>query len=255
MFTKLIGACAALAALAAFAIAPALSAAQTVVDTEGGVEKTVEVGKKIVAYSEGTSVIESPGGLKFECNENLITGTITRNEKGKGIQWTIEDVWFQGNLTTENTHCQSNSGPTTVTFNTTNGPLEPKTHWCFETIQGTDKFKIEPHNCGGKGGAFTFGYDFGGLNCGFTRTVNIEGTFKTGSDVGGVVTPATLTIGAEGETVISFTTDNIPGHSILCPASLTTRNLTFKIYTDLGETSGKYSQTVDTESPVWIKTD
>jgi hypothetical protein len=250
MHTKLIGLCASLVALAAFAIVPALSSAHVANDTVAGVVTKVAVGSKIVGYSEETSVLESPG-LRVECNENKLTGTVTRDEPGKGFQGNIEDAWFQSNLTTSDTDCNTNffSLPARITLNATNGTLGTLTDYCIETIQGTDKFKLEPHKCGGNKGAFTFQVDVtGGPECGFTRTTNIEGTFTTGAH--GV--PATFTANGVG-----FTTSAHPGHSGLCPASGTLNNLKFKIYTDTCETSGDYSSlcTKDTEDPVWITTE
>lgn len=254
MHRKLIGTCAALVALAALSVMPAISSAQTLVDTVGGVETTVPVGTKIVGYSEGTSILTGAGGaLKVECNENILTGAITQNAAGKNIIGTIEDAWFQG--PEAGTKCKSNLGAATVTLNTTNGTLNPKTHWCIQTNQGTDTFKVEPRNCGGEGGSFTFVIHAGGLSCGFTRTANITGTFKTGSDVGGVVTPATFTAGVAGEPEISFSTFKHPeiAHSIFCPASGALDNLTFNLYTDASNvTSNVYSQAADTAAPTYI---
>jgi hypothetical protein len=242
MNRKIVGICTALVAFAAFALVPAMSSGAVLKDTVEGIVKTVETGKKIVAYSEETSKLVGSNGLEVECNENVLTGTVVGN--AGIVEGTIEDGWFQGeeSTETEKTLCHSTVGPAKVTIpGLTNGTLH-NTHWCVKTIKNSDKFVVEPHDCGGTAGEFTFIIDAGGLQCGFKRAANIEGTFTTDT---GSHAAVTLTMNNNQ----TFEKD---GGSFLCPASGTLSNVKFQMYTDTGVTSNGYRETINTADPVFM---
>jgi len=221
-----------------------MSSASVIRDTVGGVNTAIAAGTKIVAYNEvgTTPTLIGNNGLKVECPESVLTGSIHNNGTTGGVvMGTIEDAWFQGNEA--ETHCKSSIGAATVTVQLTN-QLAKTNHWCIETLK-EDKFQVVPHNCTGVGGEFTFVIHAGGMSCGFVRSAAIGGTFTTG-DVANA--PVTLTMTNNQE----FTTEMVPGHSILCPASGKLSEFKFQMYTDTNGTSGSYRPANDLADPVNI---
>jgi hypothetical protein len=236
MNRKIPAMCAALVALGALMIAPAMaSAAHTLQDTVGTETVKVELGKKIVAESEETSEFVSPL-LTVRCNENIITGSVHKND-GAEIQGTIEDAWFQSNLNPEGTACRSTAGAVvTVTVQLTN-ELAKTHHWCIRTVPKTDKWQIWGNNCTTdpvkEPGTFTFALHTGGITCYFIRTELIEGTFTT---VNAEHKATTLTMSGEPK----FVTEAGTSHSSFCPSSGTLKNFKFNVYTDGEATSNAY---------------
>src|SRR6476659_5985980 len=99
MHKKIMVACFALAAFAAFAIAPATSSAHWLKETVNGEPFIIPAGAKVVAYSEEgkPAIFKGSNGWVIECDENIMTGSVHANHDVNGnVQITIEDVWLQG---------------------------------------------------------------------------------------------------------------------------------------------------------------
>jgi len=243
MNRKIIGICAALVALAAFASVPAMSSAAALRDTVNGELKLIEPGKKIVAYNEEGTATKLTGnnGLAMECQEAKLTGSVHANPGGAAgvIFGTIEDAWFNG--TESETRCSSTVGVAKVTIPglTNEGGTQ---HWCIKTLP-EHEFQVEPHSCTSEGGEFTFVITAGGLTCRFKRAANIKGTYTTG-DVEGK--PVTLKMNNEQE----FVKDE--PSSFLCPATGKLSNFLFQMYTDTSATGPAWRPAIDTADPVFI---
>ena len=227
MHRKILGICAALVALGAFAIAPSMASAITLQDTEGGLTTKVEVGKKVVALTDPGTIAKFSAGINVECNENILTGSVHKND-GIESQITIEAAWFQSNLAdapNEKTECWAPSTGQTVTVTipdlTNSGG---KLHWCIRSIPNKDEWEVWGNNCttDPTTGKFTFILDFtGGITCSYERTTPIKGTFTT------VKEHQSMTLSHPGA---EFKTDT--SSSIFCPASGTLSEFKFNVYTD-----------------------
>jgi hypothetical protein len=242
MQRKMMGLFAALVAFGAFALVPAISSAHGLLDTSGGATTTVEVGKRIVGYNEtGTSTIFTGPGLTIECSETTLTGIVTANPHtlGGAVQGTIEHAYFRGSEA--ETKCKSSLGAATITVPALT-QAGGTSHWCIKTTPETDKFVVEPHNCGGAGGEFTFLIHAGGITCGFTRAANLTGTFTTP----GEHKAATWTLDENQEL-----TKHVGG--FLCPASGKLSEFKFEMYTDTTvATPGIWDDPINTADPIWI---
>lgn len=251
MQRKILAICAALVAVGALAIAPAMaSAAATLQDTSGGVRTKLPVGAKITGYSTGISKLTG-SGLTVECNENILTGTVHKND-GEEAQVTIEDAWFQSSLTTEGTHCKSNLGNATITIPALTN-FGGKGHWCIRNIPGKDEWELWGNNCttGTNTGSLTFVVHIGSLSCYYRRapeTAPVKGTLTTDN---GEHKAAVLTMSNDaGDTGITFTKEEPSG--FLCPHTGLLSNLVFDLFTD-PETSGKYVSPTVAPNPVFIR--
>jgi hypothetical protein len=244
MNRKILGICAVSAALAAFALTPAVSSAAFLMDTVGGVLTTIAKDKKLVGYNESTSIvkIKLPGIGTVECSEVTLTGPVHANHDAVGnIYWTIEDAWFRGDAS--ETRCTENLKPATViTTDLTNEG--GKEHWCFKNPFGTDTALIEPHNCTGAGGAFHFTVVTTGMTCVFLLGGNMEGTATTG-DVEGK--PMTLKFPTQ-----KFGTSKEGEHSIFCPAAVEIEGLLLEVYTDTAATGPTYRDAASVGDPVFL---
>jgi hypothetical protein len=256
MQRKILATCAALAALGALMIVPTLASAAHLTDTSG--VNTVKAEGKIVAYNDVNTIPTlNASGLKVECKESVLTGTVFANPGGAAgvVQGTLEDAWFQGETNDSGTPTQCFAplvgSPATVKTNLTAGPtVGTKTHWCIETIKEKDEFQVVPRNCGGSGGEFTFSVTVGALTCGFKRTAAILGTFVT---VNAEHKAVTLKMNNGQE----FTTDAVTGHSGLCPATGKLENFEFEMFTDKATTPAAGAEHVwrdaaSTALPVFI---
>lgn len=227
MHRKILGICAALVALGAFAVVPSLASAANVTleQTEGGV--TVPVTKPIVADTDpGTTALFEGSFGKTECNENVMTGSIAKNN-GTEVRGTIERAWFQSNLTTSATKCASTLGAVTVTIPalTNEGG---KGHWCIRTVPGEDRWELWGNGCETEpGGELTFVLDFASMTCSYKRSGSVTGEYTTTASTHEA---ATLELKDEPE----FVTDT--SSSIFCPANGKLKVFKFKLYTDADAT-------------------
>jgi hypothetical protein len=249
MSRKILATCTALVAFAVFAILPAVGSAATLTDTnsEGKVVK-VAVGAKIIGQGIGSTFLT--GALAVECNENVFTGTVHRNDSGI-VEGTIEDAWFQSNYR-EDTECKDSFGATaTVRTNLTNSPnVGTPRHWCLKTVAGTDKWELLGNNCTGASPDLTFTIKTPTLDCGYSTANAITGTFTTVSGTTHTATRLTMT----GEPV--FKTDAVVGHSGFCPSEGKLKNFVFDLYTDTDATpsTGKHVFPPNTSDPIFVST-
>jgi hypothetical protein len=224
MYRKILGICAALVALGALTVAPSMaSASVTIRDTVSGVDTSMATGAKIIADSTGTSVFTGSFG-KVECNENVMTGSIAKNN-GTEVQATIEAAYFSSNFTTEATKCRSTLGNVTVTVPALTNE-KATSHWCIRTVPGADEWELWGNNCGTAvgSGVLTYILDFSGMTCSYKREGTVTGTFTTDANHAHVA--GTLKLSGEPE----FTTDE--SSSIFCPATGKLQEFDFDLYTD-----------------------
>lgn len=248
MHRKTIAICAALVAFGALAIAPAMSSAARLTDTNAAKETTnVANNSLIVGYNEtNEATILNASGLKVECQEVTITGKVHTNGVSPAdgvIRGTIEHAYFRGSES--ETRCSSTLGPATITIpGLTNAG--GTTHWCIETLK-EDKFQVMPNGCtlSHAGHVFTFIVQAGGITCGFSRSETIKGDFKTAKEH----EAATLTLTEKPK----FTTDKVTSHSIFCPASGELERFNFELFTDTDpSTPGTYHHAGSIADPVFI---
>jgi hypothetical protein len=185
MHKKLIMTCAAIAAFAAFVVAPTASASPVL--TESGV--AVPVGAEVKGSNTGTFRFEGSGGYTIECSTATLAAKVTGNS---GTQIKLEAG--AGGLTTSGTgtsgDCTANWGPTTMTWS----------KMCFETIAKTDSVSIT-----GCGAGMTLTTNYTGVGtCQYTAA-NLTGSFITNAD-------ATISMN-------SLTVKLLEG-GILCPAEV-----------------------------------
>lgn len=198
MHKKLIMACAAIAAFAAFAMAPAASASPVL--TDNGV--AVTVGTTVKGSNTGNFFF-SNGAYNVECTSATLDAIVTGNS---GTQIKLEAA--AGGLTTTGTgvsgDCTTPMGPTTLTW----GKM------CFETGAKTDNVAVT-----GCGSAVTMTTNITSLQiCKYT-SAGITATFRTGEDA-------------------TFSLSSIPltkteGSGAFCPSEIT-----FNLDLDLTTASG-----------------
>jgi hypothetical protein len=151
MHKKIIMACMAIAAFAAFVVAPVASAAEL---TEGGV--TVPVGASIKGTSTETKF--TAGNNTVTCNHAVMTGTVTHNSENEVFKGTVSGEIPAGNAvfkgTDEKEDCTSNGlGPVKPTVNS---------KLCLHIAKGSDTGTVN-----GCSGVVTFTLDVTklGLEC------------------------------------------------------------------------------------------
>jgi hypothetical protein len=167
MHKKLMMACMAIAAFAAFVIAPA---AQGAALTEGGV--AVATGTSLTAKSTG--VTKFTGGFGVECETAHLTGTVTTNSNG-----TLAGKIPAANALFHNAGsnpCSSLLGATTV---------KVTSELCLHVPKGSDVLTIT-----GCSGVVTFDLTAGGITCKYEAS-SVSGTITTN------VTPAVTTVSAQ----------------------------------------------------------
>ncbi|MGN6588390.1 MAG: hypothetical protein ACTHKT_13130 [Solirubrobacterales bacterium] len=113
MHKKLIMACMAIAAFAAFVIAPTASASP-VLTSEG---KAVPTGTSITGVNTGVTHFTLPGGAgSIDCDHDHLVGTVTKNS-GTKITGELPVGSAKFNGTGTNTDCTGPFGSTSVTVN------------------------------------------------------------------------------------------------------------------------------------------
>jgi hypothetical protein len=212
MHKKLIMACMAIAAFAAFVIAPAASASPILTDSEGTVANGSEITGTLKA---GTNSVFT-GSVTVTCSKAVLNGKVTANS-GSSVKGEIPvgGASFTGTSGT-GTECSSNlfGAPVVVTVNSA---------LCLETVTGTDTVKTT--GCGGKKVAFTLNLTGNGP-CKY-ETEKVTGTYETG---------------LPGLTVDNQPVSKVEG-GFFCP-STGELDMTFNLYTT--KTDPKH------EKPLWI---
>ncbi len=205
MHKKLIAACMALAAFAAFALPATASATNDpqLTDSEG----TVTVGSTITATSTSPTMVGTGGATTVTCNTLVLTGTVVKNAGGT-VESTISKAQCSGTgaVSTDNSlnECTTSFGNSYITV--TNLPL------CIRSTpeMATDEFQIVSSDCGAGGNPikFIWGSTTAG-ECEYEFTNAISGTQTTNG------TQAVLTVNS---TQSGSGYKKIKG-SFLCPSS------------------------------------
>ncbi|TMK58952.1 MAG: hypothetical protein E6G51_01185 [Actinobacteria bacterium] len=224
MFKKLIVACMAVAAFAAFVLPAAASATSPVLKTTNG--EISAVGTKITAKNTGSTIFSGSFG-EVVCSSADLKGVVTKNSNnGEAVEGTIESASFTGTSGT-GTQCSSSLGATTVTTAPTGS--SNGTPWCVKALPGVaHELQIRGGSCSSAARAITYRLDFpGGLECSYERTTltgPVKGTYTTSPEIA----MGTISTGANSTFKIES------GQSFLCPSegSLT---MTFDLYMEGGE--------------------
>jgi hypothetical protein len=166
MHKKLITACMAIAAFAAFVMAPAASASPVLTDeTPGGIVDTLQPGAWITGTTTGEAVFTGPFNVR--CHGHL-SGTVTQNN-GTQIKGTVPvgNAIFTGTGTGGD--CTSALGNVKVTVTS---------ELCMETVKATDNVFVN----GCSGAPITFDLAITNvITCKYS-TASVTGTFKTSDD-------------------------------------------------------------------------
>ncbi len=165
MQKKLMIACMAVAAFAAFVIAPAASATTL---TESGA--ALKVGSSITATNTG--IFRFTGAFNLQCEKVHLQGSVTQDNTTGPVKGEIP----VGSATISNSgsvECNSALGATVVTVTS---------KLCWETIIGMDTMKFT-----GCGANVKFDLKVGGVSC-LYETASVTATFTTNS------TPATVSL-------------------------------------------------------------
>jgi len=223
MSKKIILACVALVAFAAFAIPTAASATNSPELVEGSNPPvTVPTGTKIVATNVGNMVLFETGGSTpvLSCTTASITGTLIKND-GSNIEATIESAKIGGTVGTiigePEPECTGlfNAGVTTLGL-----------HWCIRSTatMATDEFRVGSGTCPTTGTiSFTLQRTkaTGGIeDCIYDSTEALKGIGTTGTDL--------VHFGRTPHNMNGFTRT---AGAFPCPAS-TEIEMTFTIETD-----------------------
>ncbi len=218
MSKKLITACLAVVALAAFALPTGASASPELTHPTG---TTLATGNRITGTNIGALLFTSTAGaVLLECSSATLTGTLTKNN-GTEVEATIETAVFTG---TEASGACTKLGGAKVTTNVVNG-----TPWCLsaKNTYATDEFRVRGGGCGEGERIITFVLDAGvpGV-CKYVRSTPVKGTFTT--DTTG---DAILTTTGAGETGVTDTLFTKEEGGVLCPSD-GTLDLSFTLETE-----------------------
>ena len=228
MSKKIIMACMALVALAAFALPAAASAANkpTLVETPTSTETIdVVVGEKIIATNSGDTIFWSTNKTvkQVTCTSATLTGTVVANANGT-VEGNITSAKFSGSgeksKDNELPECTGSFGNAFITV---------KTPMCIRSTPTSpeDGFRVTGNECG-KAEApvtFTIGSTTAG-ECKYEATPTaVTGTFTTNeTETTFAVSETNTGSGAEHESTNGF----------LCPTSGQLQ-MTFHLWTDTSE--------------------
>ncbi|MGN6201285.1 MAG: hypothetical protein ACTHNY_02640 [Solirubrobacterales bacterium] len=231
MSKKLITACMALFALAAFVLPASASAVELTHPTSTRLATNV----KIDATSIGIQKLTDPSGNPLvECTSATMTGTLTKNN-GSEVEGSIESTTFSGTGT--NGECTSVIGGLTVDTNLGNG-----TPWCLRATptMNADEFQVRGNSCANASRPITFVLTSTTIGtCKYSRSEPIRGTYTT--DTNPNPQDAILSLSGSGETGTTDTNFTKEEGSFLCPGS-GTLDMEFTLETD----------TTPTASPLYI---
>jgi hypothetical protein len=178
MSKKIILACMAIAAFAAFALPASASASPRLCETAaGGGEPctNVAVGSLIKGTNVGNWTFTGEGGNNVVCSVVTMTGNLTENS-GTSTKGDITSTTFGGTGT--NGDCTGPLG-TSVQVITNEGNGLP---WCLSANNemAADEFQVRGNACNLASRSITFQFNITGLNhCWYNRTGAVKGTFTT----------------------------------------------------------------------------
>jgi hypothetical protein len=199
MQKKWITTCVAIAAFAAFVVAPAASASP-VLTSEG---KAVAVGTSVTGSNTGIFKFEGGGGYTIDCSSVDLAANVTGNS-GTKIQLEAAAGGFTTSGTATGGDCTASWGPAKLTW----GKM------CLVTSAGTDNVTVT------------------GCGAGIALTTNITGTsicqYSAASGTGTVATSADAQI-----TVNSLPEQKTEGSGLFCPSEVR-----FSMIFDLTATGG-----------------
>lgn len=194
MSKKIILACMAIAAFAAFVIpATASAASPRLCETSGGVCTNIATGKKILATGSNTKFKIESGG-EVTCNEAKLEGTLNANPaNGEAIEGTITTADFSGGGTSGDCIGSGVLGSFKVTTTVGNG-----TPYCVSAKPGVAmELQIRGGACSEAARGLTFVLDSTslGLECKYERTAAnpVKGTYNTdesGQQATGTIAPS-----------------------------------------------------------------
>jgi hypothetical protein len=261
MSKKLVTACMALSALAAFVLPTVASASPVATQPTGTAMAT---GTKILATNIGVTYLKTdPSGTTApstltECSTAKLTGELTKNN-GSTIEGNITTATFSGTGSVLNgrNECTGASGilgnftPTTNSTASTGTEGETVTNgtpWCLKATGSTDTFTLSGGACGSAATQIRFILDTTKLfeptksiECKYTRPAStpVEGTFTTDTTGDAIlsVTPGS----SEGEKA-KTTFKGETGNSIECP-STGTLQMSFTLEKDSEATEPIYIST------------
>jgi len=228
MYKKIITACMAVAALAAFALPASASAASPALTTAGGALYTGAVQAVNIGV---TKFISENGGPTIECSNDLLTGSVLTNAgAGGAIVGEITSASFKGTEAEE--RCKSSLGSVTIETGNPDGPVENGTPWCMRAEPGAAmELKIRGGKCSEPARKITFImviHSLFTITCKYERTAAVSGTYNTSpedamGEVDGVNHPELSTFTGEA------------GNSGTCPAS-GVLSMKFELQTGTGGT-------------------
>jgi hypothetical protein len=236
MVKKLITACTALVALAAFALPATASAANdpdlthptgTLLNPATGSCTGVAGTVCITATGLGSAqkMTDTSGNTLVECSGAEMTGYLTKNN-GTEVEGTVHSASFAGTgLEREGSNeCTSSFGGITVHTKIGNG-----TPWCLRSTAGMneDEFQVRGGSCSEAARSITFVLTSTTVGtCKYSRAEAVKGTYTTHSTGDAIVTISGS--GATGGTDTEFTKEE---GGIFCPSN-GTLDLKFTLETD-----------------------
>jgi hypothetical protein len=170
MYKKLITACMAVAAFAAFVI-PATASANPDL-TEGAT--LVPTGTTVVGTNVGDTKMTTSLGT-ITCNSVVLKGKLTVNSTAAGIEGDIESASFTNSGSTE---CTTWAGGVTVNANPATNGLP----WCVEATENADAIKVRGGSCTAATRPIRFVMAFTSAligTCTYQRTTAAVGTINT----------------------------------------------------------------------------
>jgi hypothetical protein len=241
MGKKLILACAALVALAAFALPAVASAKPALCETEGSVCKTLATGVKIRAHNVGNTKLKSDPAsgeptVLSECTSASMTGELTKNSEGI-IEGTITTATFEGEGEVFKGMKQCTKGlalTATTNGNNVDGEnVENGTPWCVKGVAANDEFSLRGGACNEAARKITFIlHTVTAGECKYERAEPVIGTYTTHTST---TEDAVLSVTSKEGTTADTTFKKEAG-GVLCPAT-GTLEMSLTLETDVAGTS------------------
>jgi hypothetical protein len=176
MGKKLITACMALAAFAAFAVMPAGASATNDPDLTFPTGTLMPIEEKIEGTNIGKTIMTNAAHEPVvECDTATMTGKLVKND-GSNVEGTIEKAEFKNH--TASTCTSSSLGNVTVNAN----PATNGLHWCLRSTStmATDEFQVRGGGCNQLARPIRFILQGAfGVTCTYQRTAALSGTYKT----------------------------------------------------------------------------